>query len=804
MIGIKISRRIAIALLLFPASLFSALAGRGQSPPDPIAEAAKLYGRASEQIDRGEFRPALATLERALKIVRSRGNRGFEGDIINDIGIIYRNLGESDRALEFAEQALKIYQEIGDLSSVAQSYNNLASVHQSLSQYPESLSYFQQALATVRELGEAESEAFIQNNLGAVYRSLGRPRKALEHFETSWQLFRDLNLSYYAGILLNNIGSAYLSLKEYESAKIAFEKSLEIAREEQDNLGVAQTSVNLGGVYERLSDYQKALQLYESGLAIASEIGESSLVGQALNNIGSIYRLQNQPDRAIAFYQKALNIRQTIGDRAGEAVTLNNIGAIQFEQKQLETATKNLYSSIEILESLRPGLSDYNKIALFDNMANTYGILQQVLVAQNQIETALEISERGRSRALIELLYQSKNRTEIDKITVDFPTIEDIKMVAVRQKSTLVEYSIAIDNFGQNSQLLIWVVDPEGAIAFRSVNLNEWGKGQEDLIPFLTAEIIESSPIAELVRGFRAPIESGTSAVESRKVSDRKLAQLHQLLIEPIADLLSKDPESKVIFIPHKELLLVPFAALIDGENQYLIEKHAIATSPAIQLLQLAPTRQNRISPKTEILAIGNPAMPDVAIVPGEQPEPLRDLPASEQEAIAIAQMFDTRAFIGKNATETAIVPKLPEARMIHFATHGLLQDFTGSGLPGAIALSPSETDDGLLTADEILRLNLNAELVVLSACNTGVGTVTGDGIVGLSRSLMAAGVPSLIVSLWAVEDLSTSELMQEFYRQLRQNYETAKALKNAMLKTRENHPHPKSWAGFILVGNPG
>lgn len=804
MIFVKISRRIAIALLFFPASLFSALATRGQSPPDPIAEAAKLYNIASGQIDRGEFRAALATLERALKIVRSRGNRGFEGDMINDIGIIYRNLGEYDRALEFAEQALKIYQEIGDRSSVAQSYNNLASVYESLSQYPEALSYFQRALATVRELGEADSEAFIQNNLGAVYRSLGRPRKALEHFEASLGIFRELNLSYYAGILLNNIGSAYVSLKEYESAKIAFEKSLEIAREEQDTLGIAQTSVNLGGVYERLSDYQKALKLYESGLAIATEIGESSLVGQALNNIGSIYRLQNQPDRAIAFYQKALNVRQTIGDRAGESITLNNLGSIQFELKQLEKAKKNLYSSIEILESLRPGLSDYNKISLFDKMANTYGILQQVLVAQNQIETALEISERGRARALIELLSRSKNQTELDKITVDLPDFETIKMVAIRQKSTLVEYSIAIDNFGQNSELLIWVVDREGAIAFRSVNLTEWGQGQEDLIPFLTTEIIESSPIAELVRGFRAPIESGTSAVESRKISDRKLGQLHQLLIEPIADLLPTDPESKVIFIPHKELLLVPFAALIDSDNQYLLEKHAIATSPAIQLLQLAPNRQNRRSPKREILAVGNPAMPEITIVPGEQPEPLRDLPASEQEAIAIAQMFDTQAFTGRNATETAIVPKLPEARMIHFATHGLLEDFSGSGLPGAIALSPSETDDGLLTADEILRLNLNAELVVLSACNTGVGTVTGDGIVGLSRSLMAAGVPSLIVSLWAVEDVSTSELMQEFYRQLRQHIDTTKALRNAMLTVQENYPDPKSWAGFILVGNPG
>jgi CHAT domain-containing protein len=196
--------------------------------------------------------------------------------------------------------------------------------------------------------------------------------------------------------------------------------------------------------------------------------------------------------------------------------------------------------------------------------------------------------------------------------------------------------------------------------------------------------------------------------------------------------------------------------------------------------------------------------MPSVTTQLGEAPQPLSSLPGAQQEATEIAQLLNTKALIGKQATKAAILPKLPNARIIHLATHGLLDDLKGLGVPGAIALAPDgtgELNDGLLTASEILDLNLNAELVVLSACDTGRGRITGDGVIGLSRSLITAGVPSVIVSLWSVPDAPTASLMTEFYQNLQKNPNKAQALRQAMLTTMKQHPNPIDWAAFTLIG---
>lgn len=144
-------------------------------------------------------------------------------------------------------------------------------------------------------------------------------------------------------------------------------------------------------------------------------------------------------------------------------------------------------------------------------------------------------------------------------------------------------------------------------------------------------------------------------------------------------------------------------------------------------------------------------------------------------------------------------------ASIIHLATHGLLDDVTQVDIPGILVFTPSETDNGLLSASEILQLSLNAELVVLSACDTGKGKITGDSVVGLSRSFMVAGVPSLIVSLWSVYDTSTVFLMTTFYSKLFQdNLSKAQALRAAMLATLEKYPQePRAWAAFTLIGKP-
>jgi CHAT domain-containing protein len=285
------------------------------------------------------------------------------------------------------------------------------------------------------------------------------------------------------------------------------------------------------------------------------------------------------------------------------------------------------------------------------------------------------------------------------------------------------------------------------------------------------------------------------------------LRQSYQLLIEPIADLLPTNPESHVVFIPQGPLFLIPFPALQDEQGKYLIEKHTILTAPSIQVLNLTRQARQNLPQVTQsnVLVVGNPTMPTLQLNPNQPPQALSPLPGAEQEALAIAELLNTQAIIGNAATEATIVQQLPQARSIHLATHGLLDEVQSLnlGIPGAIALAPGNSQDGLLTSSEILNLNLNAELVVLSACDTGQGKITGDGVIGLSRAFIAAGVPSVVVSLWAVPDAPTANLMTEFYRQMQLHPDKARALRSAMLTTMQQHPEPKDWAAFTLIGEP-
>ncbi len=292
--------------------------------------------------------------------------------------------------------------------------------------------------------------------------------------------------------------------------------------------------------------------------------------------------------------------------------------------------------------------------------------------------------------------------------------------------------------------------------------------------------------------GGRNPIDIKPTGNPIQKQNFQKL---HQLLIEPIAPLLPTNPDERVIFIPHESLFLVPFAALQDKDGKYLIEKHTILTSPAIQVLELTHQQRQKVKGK-DVLVMGNPTMPSVGIPPQKLPP----LPNAEKEAVAIATLENTTALIGSNATLAAFKQKLPTARIIHLATHGLLEG-ENKGIPTAIALAPSGNDNGLLTPAEIVDLPINAELVVLSACDTGRGKITGDGVIGLSRSLITAGASSVIVSLWSVPDSPTSELMTEFYQKLQPNSDKAKALRSAMLNTMKRHPNPIDWAAFTLIG---
>jgi CHAT domain-containing protein len=255
---------------------------------------------------------------------------------------------------------------------------------------------------------------------------------------------------------------------------------------------------------------------------------------------------------------------------------------------------------------------------------------------------------------------------------------------------------------------------------------------------------------------------------------------------------LPTDPNDRVIFLPQGPLFLVPFAALQDAQGKYLIEQHAISTAPSIQTLELTHAQTKRPT-TSKALVVGDPTMP---IVEGEQ---LTALPGARQEAIDVAKILNTLPLIGDQGTKAAVLEQMQTASIIHLATHGLL-DAIGE-IPGAVALAPQRQDSGLLTSSDIFDLKLKADLVVLSACDTGRGDIKGDGVIGLSRSFMAAGVPSIIVSLWAVNDRATNVLMNNFYKNLKVNPNKAQALRQAMLATMQEYPSPSDWAAFTLIG---
>jgi CHAT domain-containing protein len=291
------------------------------------------------------------------------------------------------------------------------------------------------------------------------------------------------------------------------------------------------------------------------------------------------------------------------------------------------------------------------------------------------------------------------------------------------------------------------------------------------------------------------------------------LRTLHRLLIDSISDALPTDPNAHVIFIPHGHLFLVPFAALKDATGKYLVEKHTLRTAPSIQTLKLTHEHRHRLkSQGSDTLIVGNPTMPsvdDITMPSDDHPkEPLKkqlsSLLGAKQEAESIAALFHTQAFTGDQATKDAVLNKIDQARIIHLATHGLLNDSPFWSLPGRIALapSPSAKDNGWLGASEIIKRSLSAELAVLSACDTGQGKIVEDGVIGLSRSFIAAGVPSVVVSLWSIPDAPTGELMVEFYKNWYvRKLNKAQALREAMLMTMKNHPHPSAWAAFTLIG---
>ena len=780
-----------------------------------LVEAGSLNDQGIELGNAGQFEQAQHFFEKALTIYREIDNQQMESRVLGNIGLLYFSQGYFDQAIDYYNKSLLIARKAQDYQWEAAILTHLGTVNFERGNYAQAIDYQMQSLSIAQKLGDKELEARIQDQLGSIYLNLGEYFKAVEYQLSSLVIIQDLKNApdlntriearrYEAGYL-GNLANTFKNLGEYVKAEEYAQQSLQIAREINNPVIESKALGTLSNISIGKGNYDVAKEYAQQKLTITLRINDRQGQFEALNSLGNSYFFLKDYSTAIKYFQESLNLSQEIGDIYKKGWTLTKLGDAFLKYGNFEESEKFLRLGMEAREALRGkvGSNDAYKVSIFDLQVDTYQLLQQALVAQNKTDEALEIAERGRARALVELLSRrfSPNQTEVSPITA--PKLEEIKQIAKTQNATLVEYSIIVEQLPGNqdtseSELYIWVIQPTGEVTFRRSNLKPLRQTQK----LSLKQLVTSSRQSIGVRG-RGSIE--VVPLNSSEI-ENQLKQLHKLLIEPIADLLPSDPNAHVIFMPQGELFLVPFPALQDANGKYLIEKHTILTAPAIQVLDLTQKQRVKVqqaNPKG-LVVVGNPTMPKVTIKIGEPPEQLNSLPAAENEAITIAKLLNTKALTGNQATKKAILSQLPQARIIHLATHGLLDDFKGLGVPGAIALAPSGNDNGLLTADEILNLKLNAELVVLSACDTGRGRITGDGVIGLSRSLITAGVPSIIVSLWSVPDAPTASLMTEFYRNWQEKkLDKAQALRQAMLTIMKDrkYQNPKNWAAFTLIG---
>ncbi|MBN3875716.1 MULTISPECIES: CHAT domain-containing protein [unclassified Nostoc] len=595
------------------------------------------------------------------------------------------------------------------------------------------------------------------------------------------------------------------------------------------NLAGWQMLMDLGDDYVKSGNYTAATQEYKKAAVIAKLPTEQ-------NGIPPFIVPKQERGLLIAQARTLTKLGWTLGklgDLPNAEKTLRSSGKVWSELWK-KTQRDDHKQQVDVLSG-----SDAVRLKIFEigeEQALTYSYLQSVLVKLKQKNQALAASEQVRTIALIDDLGFRLSGFSQQELGSKPVTLKELQQVAHLQNSTLVEYSIIYEDIVDNNQyrddetnafssgastakqfiqiqelslenllpkptkLFIWVIQPTGKVDFREVDLK--------LLKKPLAQVLIDSREAMGVRG-------RSSSINIEPIDDTQqltqLHQLYQLLIQPIAELLPRDANKKVIFIPHRSLTLVPFAALQDEHGQYLIERNTISIAPSIRSLSLTHQLRQRVRERQNelhdfikpALVVGNPTMPEFSSVQGQKPERLPSLLGAEQEAQAVANFFKVQALIGDKATITEVNHLLTGVRLIHLATHGLLEVFSEDG-PGAIALAPSSNNSGFMTTSDIQKIpEMAADLVVLSACDTARGQITGEGIIGLSRGFMTAGIPSVLVSLWAVNDVSTAELMIEFYRNMQERHlNKAQALRQAMLTTMQKYPkNPKKWAAFTLIG---
>ncbi len=845
----------------------------------------------------GDWASAIKFFNQARLTVSELGDQRKEASLLNNLCAMHNDLGEYPKALEMCQQALGIRRELGDRASVAFVLNNMGNSYSSLGEYQKAIDLYTQALAIHKALSPPSNQAILLHNIGFVYATLGEYAKAIDLYNEALKIFRDLGDQYREGNTLSNIAVNYADMKNFSKALEINEEVLRLRRAVGNQEGEAITLNNIASCHMNLGDKQQALAYFNQSIALHRTVKNPRQLATALRNIGTLYRDLGDQQKALDYLNEGLEMAHSIGDRNNEAGILAHIARLERDRGNLGEAKKRIEQALANVESLRIDVKSQQLRASFLASVRTYYELDIDILMRLHKEhplegyaaAALEASERGRARSLLELLSEARAEIrqgvdpeliereralrqtisakaerqirllsgkhtdeqarlaakELEALTTDYEQIQaqirqkspryaalvqpaplglkEIQTRVLDPETLLLEYALG----GEKS--FLWAVTPTSIKCFELPKRAEIEQQSSRLYELLTAR--NTSPPKETLeqrrrRLARADAEYGKASLT-----------LAEMLLGPVATELKN---KRLLVVGEGILQYVPFEALpnpLAAGSPPLVVSNEIVTLPSASVV--AVLRQeglNRRLPDKLLAVLADPVFsledPRVAslskrqVGAGEaasaQAEARRSatesgladlvrLRFSRQEADEIVRFagdklkleaVDFAANLG-----LATSAELSQYRIIHFAAHGLINNTHPelSGVVLSLVDQQGQLQNGFLRLYDIYNLKLEADLVVLSACQTALGKeVRGEGMVGLTRGFMYAGARRVVASIWQVDDRATAELMRRFYQaMLGEGLPAAAALRAAQtsMGREKRWQAPYYWAAFRIQG---
>lgn len=805
----------------------------------------------------GNYEQALDDYQRSLTLKEELGDRAGVAATLNNIGAIYQSQGAYDRALNNYQQSLKLKELLADRAGIAVTLGNIGNVHQLQGNYAQALNYYRQSLALCEQLGKKEIAALALSNIGNVHHSQGNHKQALSFYQKSLALNESLGNKAGIAITLGNIGAVYQSQHNYEQALNHYQKSLTLKEALGDKAGIAITLGNIGAIHQANGNYEQALSFSQQSLEMFEALGDKEGIANALSNIGILHRKQDRHLQALDFARRAAALAQQIGSLEVLWTSQLTAGKAYTSLGQPGPARQLLTDSIKTIETMRTQVagSEQDSQRFFENKLSPYLAMAELLISQNNANEALTFAERAKSRVLLDVLRSGRinitkamTAAEQEQERQSIATLVSLNSQIYREnlrtkpdQSRLADLQARLQTARLDYEALqsrLYASHPE-LKAKRGeaspLDLDE----VTDLLPDSRSALLEylvteqRTYLFVLTKGSdaKASIRLFTLNVSAKELSERaagfrrQLArhdllyrksalELYELLLRPAHELLKG--KRLLTIVPDGMLWELPFQALQPIAGRHLVEDSAISYAPSLTLLSemnKERTRRNGGATKPmSLLAVGNPMLGtqnverfNARLMNSELPP----LPEAEEQVKALQRLYGaehSKVYVGAEAREERVKLDAGKYRILHLATHGMLDDASPMYSYVVLANEGENTrDDGFLEAWEIMNLNLDADLVVLSACETARGRVgAGEGVIGFTWALFVAGSPSTVVSQWKVDAASTATLMLEFHRSLRANNSKARALQQAALKVLRDrrYQHPFYWAPFVLIGD--